>query len=105
MLGNYTEVISFVQKYLDLYKNSNQNFRIYEMLIFSAQAYHYTGNDTVALQLLTEYISIVNSSDVLIDLQKWYLLSSYKNIVGIIQKDQGQLELCIETFSESLNYI
>lgn len=105
VLGNYTEVISFVQKYLDLYKNSNQNFRIYEMLIFSAQAYHYTGNDTVALQLLTEYISIVNSSDVLIDLQKWYLLSSYKNIVGIIQKDQGQLELCIETFSESLNYL
>lgn len=105
VLGNYTEVISFVQKYLDLYKNSNQNFRIYEMLIFSAQAYHYTRNDTVALQLLTEYISIVNSSDVLIDLQKWYLLSSYKNIVGIIQKDQGQLELCIETFSESLNYL
>ena len=105
VLGNYTEVISFVQKYLDLYKNSNQNFRIYEMLIFSAQAYHYTGNDTVALQLLTEYISIVNSSDVLIDLQKWYLLSSYKNIVGIIQKDQGQLELCIETLSESLNYL
>ena len=105
VLGNYTEVISFVQKFLDLYKNSNQNFRIYEMLIFSAQAYHYTGNDTVALQLLTEYISIVNSSDVLIDLQKWYLLSSYKNIVGIIQKDQGQLELCIETFSESLNYL
>ena len=105
VLGNYTEVISFVQKYLDLYKNSNQNFRIYEMLIFSAQAYHYTGNDTVALQLLTEYISIINSSDVLIDLQKWYLLSSYKNIVGIIQKDQGQLELCIETFSESLNYL
>lgn len=105
VLGNYTEVISFVQKYLDLYKNSNQNFRIYEMLIFSAQAYHYTGNDTVALQLLTEYISIVNSSDVLIDLQKWYLLSSYKNIVGIIQKDHGQLELCIETFSESLNYL
>ena len=105
VLGNYTEVISFVQKYLDLYKNSNQNFRIYEMLIFSAQAYHYTGNDTVALQLLTEYISIVNSSDVLIDLQKWYLLSSYKNIVGIIQKDQGQLELCIETFSESLIYL
>lgn len=105
VLGNYTEVISFVQKYLDLYKNSNQNFRIYEMLIFSAQAYHYTGNDTVALQLLTEYISIVNSSDVLIDLQKWYFLSSYKNIVGIIQKDQGQLELCIETFSESLNYL
>ena len=98
VLGNYTEVISFVQKYLDLYKNSNQNFRIYEMLIFSAQAYHYTGNDTVALQLLTEYISIVNSSDVLIDLQKWYLLSSYKNIVGIIQKDQGQLELCINLF-------
>lgn len=105
VLGNYTEVISFVQKYLDLYKNSNQNFRIYEMLIFSAQAYHYTGNDTVALQLLIEYISIVNSSDVLIDLQKWYLLSSYKNIIGIIQKDQGQLELCIETFSESLNYL
>lgn len=105
VLGNYTEVISFVQKHLDLYKDSNQNFRIYEMLIFSAQAYHYTGNDTVALQLLTEYISIVNSSDVLIDLQKWYLLSSYKNIVGIIQKDQGQLELCIETFSESLNYL
>ena len=105
VLGNYTEVISFVQKYLDLYKDSNQNFRIYEMLIFSAQAYHYTGNDTVALQLLIEYISIVNSSDVLIDLQKWYLLSSYKNIIGIIQKDQGQLELCIETFSESLNYL
>lgn len=105
VLGNYTEVISFVQKHLDLYKDSNQNFRIYEMLIFSAQAYHYTGNDTAALQLLTEYISIVNSSDVLTDLQKWYLLSSYKNIVGIIQKDQGQLKLCIETFSEALNYL
>lgn len=105
VLGNYTEVISFVQKHLDLYKDSNQNLRIYEMLIFSAQAYHYIGNDTAALQLLTEYISIVNSSDVLTDLQKWYLLSSYKNIVGIIQKDQGQLELCIETFSESLDYL
>ena len=105
VLGNYIEVISFVQKYLNLYKDSNQNFRIYEMLIFSAQAYHYTGNDTAALQLLTEYISTVNSSDVLTDLQKWYLLSSYKNIVGIIQKDQGQLERCIETFSESLDYL
>ena len=27
VLGNYTEVISFVQKHLDLYKDSNQNFR------------------------------------------------------------------------------
>ena len=74
------------------------------MLIFSAQAYHYIGNDTAALQLLTEYISIVI---LLMYWQtcKWYLLSSYKNIVGIIQKDQGQLELCIETFSESLDYL
>lgn len=103
-LGNYTEVINFVRKNLDLYEHSTQNFRIYEMVIFSIQSYHYTGNDSAALRLLTKYISIVESSDILTDLQKWYLLSIYKNSEGIIQKDQGQLELCIETFWEALNF-
>lgn len=103
-LGNYIEVINFVQKNLDLYEHSTQNFRIYEMIVFSVQSYHYTGNDSSALRLLTKYISIVESSEILTDLQKWYLLSIYKNSKGIIQKDQGHLVACIETFLEALSF-
>lgn len=103
-LGNYSEVINFIQEQLALYEHSEQKFRIYEMLIFSIQSYHYTGNDAVALSLINKYVSIVESAAALTDLQKWYLLSLYKNTEGIIQKDQGQLELCIKTFLEALDF-
>ena len=103
-LGNYTEVINFIHEQVELYEYSEQKVRIYEMLIFSIQSYHYTGNDSVALSLLTKYISIIDSSESLTDLEKRYLLSLYKNTEGIIQKDQGQLELCVKTFLESLDF-
>lgn len=103
-LGNYTEVINFVQKNLDLYEGSTSNFRIYEMIVFYIQSYHYIGDDSAALKLLNKYIPIVESSNMLTDIQIYYLLSIYKNIKGIIQKDQGQFELCIETFLEALDF-
>ncbi len=101
-LGNYAEVINFIQEQLALYEHSEQKFRIYEMLVFSIQSYHYIGNDAVALSLLNKYVSIVESAESLSTTQKWYLFSIYKNVEGIIQKDQGQLKLCIETFLEAL---
>lgn len=103
-LGNYMEVINFVNEQIQLYEHSKQKFKIYEMVIFSIQSYHYTGNDTAALNLLAKYITIIDSSESLTDLQKWYLLSNYKNIEGIIQKDQGNLELSIKIFLEALTF-
>lgn len=104
-LGNYAEVIRLTQEQLELFDYSIENFSAYEMQIFVAQSYHYIGNDSAALNLLAKYISFTESSELLTDMQKWYLLSCYKNVVGIIQKDQGQLRTCIKTFLESLEFV
>lgn len=75
------------------------------MLIFSIQSHHYIGDDSSAIRIITKYMDIIVSSNELTDLQKWYLLSAYKNIEGIIQKDHGELETCIKSFLEALTFI
>lgn len=104
-LGNYNEVINFIQEQINHYKGSEYQFRIYEMLIFSIQSHHYIGDDSSAIRIITKYMDIIVSSNELTDLQKWYLLSAYKNIEGIIQKDHGELETCIKSFLEALTFI
>ncbi|MEQ2542246.1 tetratricopeptide repeat protein [Lachnospiraceae bacterium CLA-AA-H183] len=105
VLGNYIEVINFVQEQIDQYKCDEYEFSICEIVIFSIQSYHYIGKDADALSLLEKYANIVTLSEVLSNIQKDYLLSLYKNIEGIIQKDQGKYEESINTFLEALEYI
>lgn len=103
--GNYNKVIDFIQEQINHYNGFEYQFSIYEMLIFSIQSYHYIGDDSNAIRLITKYVDIIRSSEKLTDLQKWYLLSAYKNIEGIIQKDHGEFESCITSFLEALTFI
>lgn len=103
--GNYNEVINFIHEQVSQYNSPKYKFSICEIMIFSIQSYHYIGYDKHAFQLLSEYIQIVESAEDLSNLQKCYLLSAYKNIEGIIQKDQGNLEKCIELYLEALDFI
>lgn len=103
--GNYNEVINFIQEQINHYNRFEYQFSIYEMLIFSIQSHHYIGDDSNALRMITKYMDIIVSSNELTNLQKWYLLSAYKNIEGIIQKDHGKLETCITSFLEALAFI
>lgn len=105
ILGYYTQTIKFIQEQIQLYDSSVQNFNLFQMITFIAQAYHYIGEDGNALNILKKYYFIVSSSEVLTDSEKWQLLSRYKNAEGIIQKDQGEFTLCLETFFESLEFL
>ena len=75
------------------------------MITFIAQAYHYIGEDGKALNILEKYYFIVSSSEELTNPEKWQLLSRYKNVEGIIEKDQGDFSLCLKTFFESLDIL
>ncbi len=105
ILGYYTQTIKFIQEQIKLYGSSVQNLNIFQMITFIAQAYHYIGEDDNALNILEKYYFIVSSSEELTDSEKWPLLSRYKNVEGIIQKDQGEYSLCLETFFESLEFL
>lgn len=105
ILGYYTQTIDFIQKQLELYNSSVQNFNLYQMITFIAQAYHYIGEDGKALNILEKYYFIVSSSEELTNPEKWQLLSRYKNVEGIIEKDQGDFSLCLKTFFESLDIL
>lgn len=105
VLGYYTQTIKFIQEQIKLYDPSAQNFKLFQMITFIAQAYHYIGEDGTALNLLKEYYFIVSSLEEMADSEKWKLLSRYKNVEGIIQKEQGKFSLCLETFFESLEFL
>lgn len=105
ILGYYTQTIKFVQEQIKLYDSSVQNSNLFQMITFIAQAYHYIGEDSNALNILKKYYFIVSSSEKLTDSEKWQLLSRYKNAEGIIQKDQGEFTRCLETYFESLEFL
>ncbi len=105
ILGYYTQTIKFIQEQIKLYDSYIQNFNLFQMITFIAQAYHYIGEDGNALNILKKYYFIVSSSEELTDSEKWQLLSRYKNAEGIIQKDQGEFALCLETFFEALEFL
>lgn len=105
ILGYYTQTIKFIKEQIELYDSSTQNFDLLQMIAFIAQAYHYTGEDDNALNLLKKYYFIASSSKEISDSEKWQLLSRYKNVEGIIQKDQGAFSICLETFFESLGFL
>ena len=103
-LGCYRQTIEFIQGQLGAYPSSEQDFNLLHMIIFLAQACHYTGKDENALCVLKKYCSVVSSSEKLTDMQKRSLLSRYKNAEGIIQKDQEKYELCLASYLEALEY-
>lgn len=103
-LGYYQQTIEFIQGQLGTYPSSEQDFDLLHLVIFLAQACHYTGKDENALCVLEKYCSVVSSSEKLTDMQKCILLSRYKNAEGIVQKDQGKYELCLASYLEALKY-
>ena len=66
------------------------------MITFISQAYHYIGEDSNALRILKNYCLIVSSSEKLTNSEKRQLLSRFKNVEGIIQKEQGEFSQCLE---------
>lgn len=78
-LGHYHETIEFVKNRLSAYSASPPDFYVLKLIIFIAQAYHYTEKDSCALDLLETYTSMVLLSEDLTGLRK-KLLSRYKNI-------------------------
>lgn len=105
ILGYYTQTISFIQEQILLYDSSTQNFNLFQMITFISQAYHYIGEDSNALRILKNYCLIVSSSEKLTNSEKWQLLSRFKNVEGIIQKEQGEFSQCLESFFESLEFL
>lgn len=105
ILGYYTQTIKFIQEQIKLYDSSVQNFNLFQIITFIAQAYHYTGEDDNALNILKKYYLIVSSSKNITDSEKCQLLSRYKNVEGIIQKDQGDFSSCLNTFFEALRFL
>ncbi|MDE5907693.1 MAG: tetratricopeptide repeat protein [Lachnospiraceae bacterium] len=105
ILGKYTDVTKFINKYLQNINIDNLPFTILEMIVFYTQSFHYLGNDAEALHFLTLFSQKVQESTNLSDNEKWYLLSIYKNVNGIIQKDCGHSELSLNSFLEEYNYL
>lgn len=105
ILGYYNQTIIFIQEQLKLYDSSEQNVNLFQMITFIAQAYHYTGEDDKAFYILKKYYSKVSTSKELVDSEKWKILSRYKNVEGIIQKEQENFELCLKTFFEALKFL
>lgn len=105
VLGHYHETIEFVKNRLSAYGASPLDFYIFQFIIFIAQAYHYTGKDSCALDILKTYTPMVFLSADLTDQHKIKLLSRYKNIQGIIQKTQGDISGSLETFLEAMDIL
>lgn len=105
VLGHYHETIEFVKNRLAAYGASPPDLHAFQLIIFIAQAYHYTSKDNCALDLLKTYAPMVPLSENLTKLQKNKLLSQYKNIQGIIQKTQGDIPGCLKTFLETMDLL
>lgn len=105
MQGSYYQTIEFIESRLDRYGPPAQNFFLFQLITFLAQAYHYTGEDGRALDRLQKYEAIVSASDAVTEEQKYQLLARYKNIEGIIQKDQGDIPQCLAAFLQAMDLI
>lgn len=104
VLGYYAQTIEFISQQLELNSHFASNCNLLQMITFLTQAYHYTGKDEQALTTLQNYLPIVETSKELTDREKLHLLSRYKNVEGIILKDQGKFQPSLEAFQASLEY-
>ena len=101
VLGYYQQTIEVSLKILKLNNTSTEKFRVFQTVTFLAQAYHYIGKDEEALCALSKYYSIVSSMEEMDASVKGRLLARYKNVEGLIQKDRGEWEICLNTFLEA----
>lgn len=105
VLGYYTQTINFIQRLLNQCPSTAQNYDLFQMITFLAQAYHYIGEDYMAISTLDKYSYIVKTSEELAYDPKWSLLSRYKNVEGLILKNQRQLDASLNAFLTALKYL
>lgn len=103
--GSYMQTIELIQELFRKYRSLEQSMYMLQMVTFLSQAYHYAGDDPGSLEILEKYSSIVSSSNELTDIQKRKLLSRYKNVKGIVQKEQKNYKACLKTFSDALEIL